>query len=163
VERVASLRQLPTPRQQGHLQGHVEKFDVLVRQPVPFLTDSHPMETRRWTNPTQPQTLQIAVYLLYIDAVFSVLFGRIMNPLILVVTIAQAVAGFGIANEKRWGYWLGVAAAGFSLIPFAYLLAVEGIGIALGFNFLFQLIMPLALFGLLLHQQSREYQRIWFS
>jgi hypothetical protein len=40
---------------------------------------------------------------------------------------------------------------------------VEGIGIALGFNFLFQLIMPLALFGLLLHQQSREYQRIWFS
>jgi uncharacterized membrane protein (DUF2068 family) len=121
------------------------------------------METRRWTNPTQPQTLQIAVYLLYIDAVFSVLFGRIMNPLILVVTIAQAVAGFGIANEKRWGYWLGVATAGFSLIPFAYLLAVEGIGIALGFNFLFQLIMPLALFGLLLHQQSREYQRIWFS
>jgi hypothetical protein len=120
------------------------------------------METRRWTNPTQPQTLQIAVYLLYIDAVFSVLFGGFTNPLGLFIIIG-AGAAFGIANEKRWGYWLGVAVAGFSLIPFAYLLVVEGIGIALGFNFLFQLIMPLALFGLLLHQQSREYQRIWFS
>ena len=121
------------------------------------------METRRWTNPTQPQTLQIAVYLLYIDAVFSVLFGRIMNPLILVVTIAQAVAGFGIANEKRWGYWLGVTVAVIGLVPFVLAIVNDGVGSVLNFNFLLFLIMPLALFGLLLHQQSREYQRIWFS
>ena len=33
------------------------------------------METRRWVNPSQPQTLQIAVFLLYINAFFSVLGG----------------------------------------------------------------------------------------
>ena len=114
------------------------------------------METRRWTNPTQPQTLQIAVYLLYIDAVFSVLFGGFTNPLGLFIIIG-AGAAFGIANEKRWGYWLGVAAA------FVLAIVNDGVGSVLNFNFLLFLIMPLALFGLLLHQQSREYQRIWFS
>jgi hypothetical protein len=49
------------------------------------------------------------------------------------------------------------------LIPFVIAIANDGIGSALSFNFLLSLIMPLALFGLLLHQQSREYQRIWFS
>ena len=31
---------------------------------------------RQWTNPSQPQTLQIAVFLLYINAVFALLFAR---------------------------------------------------------------------------------------
>ena len=120
------------------------------------------METRRWTNPTQPQTLQIAVFLLYIDAVFSVLFGGITNPLRLFVVFG-AGAGFGIANEKRWGYWLGVAVAIVGLLPFVLAIVNDGVGSALNLNFLLFLIMPLALFGLLFHQQSREYQRIWFS
>ena len=121
------------------------------------------METRRWTNPTQPQTMQIAVYLLYINAVFTALLGGIMSPIGLVLVIGQAAAGFGIANEKRWGYWLGVGVATIGLIPFVVSIATNGVGSALSFNFLLSLIMPLALFGLLLHQQSREYQRIWFS
>jgi len=120
------------------------------------------METRRWTNPTQPQTLQIAVFLLYINAVFTVLFGG-FGTLFGLTAIAGAVAGFGIANEKRWGYWLGVAVATIGLLPFGIAIASEGVGTALSFNFLLVLIMPLALFGLLLHQQSREYQKIWFS
>ncbi len=120
------------------------------------------METRRWTNPTQPQTLQIAVYLLYIDAVFSVLFGGFTNPLGLFIIIG-AGAAFGIANEKRWGYWLGVAVAVIGLVPFVLAIVNDGVGSVLNFNFLLFLIMPLALFGLLLHQQSREYQRVWFS
>ncbi|MEI7623319.1 MAG: hypothetical protein WCJ88_07165 [Actinomycetes bacterium] len=121
------------------------------------------METRRWTNPTQPQTMQIAVYLLYINAVFTALLGGIMSPIGLVLVIGQAAAGFGIANDKRWGYWLGVAVATIGLIPFVLSIATNGVGSALSFNFLLSLVMPLALFGLLLHQQSREYQRIWFS
>jgi uncharacterized membrane protein (DUF2068 family) len=121
------------------------------------------METRRWTNPTQPQTLQIAVYLLYINAVFTALLGGIMSPIGIAFVVGQAAAGFGIANDKRWGYWLGVAVATIGLIPFVIAIANDGIGSALSFNFLLSLIMPLALFGLLLHQQSREYQRIWFS
>ncbi len=33
------------------------------------------METRRWTNPSQPQTLYMATFLLYIEAFFNVLDG----------------------------------------------------------------------------------------
>lgn len=106
--------------------------------------------------------MQIAVFLLYINAVFTVLFGGFTSPWGL-IAIAGAAAGFGIANDKRWGYWLGVAIAAFGLVPFLLLMARDGVGSALDLNFLLSLIMPLALFGLLLHQQSRAYQRIWFS
>ena len=76
------------------------------------------METRRWTNPSQPQTLQIAVFLLYIDAVFGVLFGSVFSAIGLLLVIGQVASGFGIANEKRWAYWLGVAVATLGLLPF---------------------------------------------
>src|SRR5437762_895098 len=43
---------------------------------------TEPMQTARWTNPSQPQTLVIAVFLLYINAAFAVLdllrFGSVM-------------------------------------------------------------------------------------
>lgn len=120
------------------------------------------METRRWTNPTQPQTLQIAVYLLYINAVLSALLGAIVSPLGLVLVIGQAGAGFGIANERRWGYWLGVAIATLGLVPFVLAVVSDGIGTALSIDFLISLLMPAALFALLLHPTSREYQRVWF-
>ena len=82
------------------------------------------METRRWTNPSQPQTLQMAVWLLYLNAAFGLLLGQ-YTPYRLVATgspigyppsaslvvlasfIGMAVAAFGIANEKRWGYRAG--------------------------------------------------------
>ncbi len=121
------------------------------------------METRRWTNPTQPQTMQIAVYLLYINAVFTALLGGIMSPIGLVLVVGQAAAGFGIANEKRWGYWLGVVIATIGLVPFVLAIASNGVDSVFDLGFLLSLVMPLALFALLLHQQSREYQRIWFS
>jgi uncharacterized membrane protein (DUF2068 family) len=121
------------------------------------------METRRWTNPTQPQTLQIAVYLLYINAVFTALLGGFMSPLGLILVIGQGAAGFGIANEKRWGYWLGVVIATIGLLPFLISIASNGVGSVFNLSFLLSLVMPLALFGLLLHHQSRDYQRIWFS
>ena len=120
------------------------------------------METRRWTNPTQPQTLQIAVYLLYINAVLSALVGAIVSPLGLVLVIGQAAGGFGIANEKRWGYWLGVGIATLGLVPFVLAVVNDGVGTALSIDFLISLLMPGALFALLLHPQSRDYQRIWF-
>lgn len=121
------------------------------------------METRRWTNPTQPQTMQIAVYLLYINAVLSALFGAIVSPIGLVLVIGQAAAGFGIANERRWGYWLGVVIATLGLVPFVLAVLDDGLGVALSFGFLISLLMPAALFALLLHPTSREYQRVWFN
>lgn len=121
------------------------------------------METRRWTNPTQPQTLQIAVYLLYINAVLSALMGAIVSPIGIVLVVGQAAGGFGIANEKRWGYWLAVAIATLGLVPFVLAIIGDGVGTILSISFLISLLMPAALFALLLHPQSREYQRLWFN
>jgi len=123
------------------------------------------METRRWTNPTQPQTLQIAVFLLYIEAVFGVLFGQAFSlfPIGLLLVVGQAASGFGIANERKWAYWLGVVVATLGLIPFVLAIVSSGVGAVLSLGFLINLLFPAALFALLVHPMSRDYQRIWFS
>ncbi len=114
-------------------------------------------EPRRWTNQSQPQTLQIAVFLLYADAVLAVFYvvAGVADPVYsLPIAAGSAAAGFGIANEKKWGYLLGVT---MSILPFA-LLAMGLVRFNL-LSFMFQV----ALIALLLHTQSREYQRIWFK
>ncbi|MGH9059166.1 MAG: hypothetical protein ACRDZY_06575, partial [Acidimicrobiales bacterium] len=76
-------------------------------------------DRRQWLNKTQPQTLQIGVVLLYLNAVFFLIFGVLggaLGAIGLVVVAGQAVGGFGIANEHKWGYWLGLAAAIFPLL-----------------------------------------------
>ena len=118
------------------------------------------METRRWTNPTQPQTLQIAVILLYINAVFGALS---FTPIALVLAAMQGGAAFGIANEKRWGYLLGISTAVIGLLPFGLYLLSNGVGAIFSLSLLINLLFPVALFALLVHPQSRDYQRIWFS
>ncbi len=111
------------------------------------------METRRWVNQSHPQTLQIAVLLFYLDAVFNVLFGAIFNPLGLLITVAEVAAGLLIANERKAGYWLGVAVSAVWLL---LVLSVGGGGDIIG------LLFAVARLALLLHPQSRDYQRIWF-
>jgi uncharacterized membrane protein (DUF2068 family) len=118
------------------------------------------METRRWTNPTQPQTLQIAVILLYINAVFGALS---FTAIAIALAAAQGGAAFGIANEKRWGYLLGITAAVIGLLPFGLYLLSNGVGSIFSLSLLINLLFPVALFALLVHPQSREYQRIWFN
>ena len=115
------------------------------------------MENRRWVNPTQPQTLQIAVFLLYINAFFSLLYGGLGSPYGIAIIAGSVAAGFGIANERKWGYGLGVAMA---FLPFA-LSILQRVSI-LGGGIL-NLLFEIALVALLLHPQSRDYQRIWFK
>jgi hypothetical protein len=117
------------------------------------------MPIRQWTNPSQPQTLQIAVFLLYINAFFIVIRGGILNPFGLLLVVGGVAGGVGIAQEKRWGYGLGLAMA---FLPFVIRLAYGGVGGLLGVD-LISLMFEVALVALLLHPQSREYQRIWFS
>jgi hypothetical protein len=123
------------------------------------------METRRWTNPSQPQTLQIAVFLLYFDAVFAVIYGAVFSPIGLLLTAGYVAGGFGIANERRWGYTVAVIVAGLALLPWVYFLFsdtgefFESLFSLAAINLMFSI----ALLALLLHPQSREYQRIWFS
>ena len=119
------------------------------------------METRRWTNPSQPQTLYIAHLLLYINAVMSVILSG-FNLFVVLFAVGGALAAYGIANERKWGYYLGIAVAGLELVPAAIGL-FNDIGLIFSINFLLAIIFPVALFILLIHPMSREYQRIWFK
>ncbi len=122
------------------------------------------MRFSRWTNPSLPQTLQIGMFLLYIDAVFGILFGSVLAfPLGTLVVIGSALAGLGIANEYRWGWQLGVAVSALALVPFALFAASEGLGELFDPRIVLSLLFPVAQFALLVHPQSRDYQRIWFS
>jgi hypothetical protein len=122
------------------------------------------METKRWFNPSQPQTLQIAVWLLYFNAIFGLLLGSSIYFALGILAgfaslVGCAAAAFGIANEKRWGYLLGVVMAILQVLLIVGGVGLMGIfqGVAL-ISFLF----AVALVALLLHPMSREYQRIWF-
>jgi hypothetical protein len=118
------------------------------------------METSRWTNPSQPQTLHSSVVLLYMTAVLGVLFGG-LGGLAFPIAAARVAGGWGCANERKWGYQLAVAVA---VLPFVFLYISLGPGgiadnlgpILVGFAF------DIVLLALLLHPQTRAYQRIWF-
>ena len=112
----------------------------------------------KWVNQFQPQTLYMATILCYVDAVFGLLFGGIYLLNLLIVGCLAAGA-FGIANEKRWGYGLATVAA---ILQVLVLVAFAGAD-AFGFPLIINLIFDGALVALLLHPQSREYQRIWFK
>jgi len=122
------------------------------------------METKRWFNPSQPQTLQIAVWLLYFNAIGGLLLGSVYLTLGVLLGLGALVgcgaAAFGIANEKRWGYLLGVVMAVLQVLLIVGVVGLMGVfqGVAL-ISFLF----AIALVALLLHPMSRDYQRIWFK
>lgn len=124
-----------------------------------------------WINNRQPQTLYIAQILLYVSAVSALIFGGagaefIDNSLaqliiILLLTFGAAGGAFGIANEKKWGYQLGIAAA---VAPFVVRFIIWrrfGLDDAIQWN-LFGLVFDIAVLAALLHRMSGEYQRIYF-
>jgi uncharacterized membrane protein (DUF2068 family) len=83
-------------------------------------------------------------------------------PLGLLLVVGQGAAGFGIANERKWGYWLGVTAAAIGVLPFVLYVASHGVSSVFNISLLISALFPAALFALLLHPMSRDYQRIWF-
>ena len=120
------------------------------------------METRRWINHSLPQTLGNAVLLLYISAAFdAVLGGYLFSPIGIAIVVGKAAAGYGIANEKKWGYNLGLAMA---FLPFVLRFLVSGFSIdAILGTGIISLMFEILLIALLLHKDSKEHQRIWFS
>jgi hypothetical protein len=122
------------------------------------------METTRWTNPTLPQTLQSAVILLYMKAAITLLFGGLFvgGGYGLLLIAGYVAGGFGIANERRWGYNVALAAA---FLPFVigYLFVGWRGVFPTTFSGLLSIAFDILLVVLLLHPQSREYQRIWFN
>lgn len=117
------------------------------------------MTAFRWTSPNQPQTLQIAVFLMYFRAVFSLLGFRVLfvpTELVLPLIVGLVAGAIGIANEKRWGYIVGLVVA---VLPVLYEVRFLLQG---QYEVLIQLLFDGALLALLLHPMSRDYQRIWF-
>ena len=116
------------------------------------------MEEFRWVNPHQPQTLYMGVILSYVQGVFAVLNYPILGPWAFVILVGLVAGGFGIANEKKWGYFLAVGTA---ILQVA---VVIGRGSSLGnLSVLIELGFDVALVVLLTHPMSRSYQRIWFK
>ena len=114
------------------------------------------METQKWINQSHPQTLLFATYLLYFDAVFGVL-NLIMGglgPIGIVLAASSAGAGYGIANDRKWGFYLGAVVSVISLLFLLLVFGLLGNPISLMFS--------LAQLALLLHPMSRDYVKVWF-
>jgi len=144
---------------------------------------------RRFFNQSQPQTLQGAVFLLYANVVVALLFrsggegiyalaaasltrgavsGRtatlLGNLVAIAVVVGSAGAAYLIANEKKVGWRLGVVVATAPLLALTILVLIgypqrlsilDVISISLAFDII--------LLVLLLHDQTRSYEKIWFK
>lgn len=126
-----------------------------------------------------PQTLAIATWLLYIDGVFALLsyldgqgfnlfFPRLSlgGLLSLLACAAFALGGFLMANGKRLGWYVALAAAFSPFILRAYLAVTNSdLNISISWiidggslvNFVFEA----ALVALLLHNMTRSYVQRW--
>ena len=140
-----------------------------------------PLDPRKWFDRMQPQTMQIATWLLYLNGFFALIgfmdksdwigFARVdkgaLGSLIGLVVVASFIGGgYLMANDRKIGYRLALIAA-FS--PFALriwiLWSYPGWGAIdkVTGNDTIGFIFEAALCALLLHPQSREHQRLWYS
>lgn len=134
---------------------------------------------KKWFDRMQPQTLQIATWLLYFDGFFGLVdlldgggemyYLRLRYPGGILIGLAiiglYAAGGLLMANDKRLGYRLSVAAA---VSPFVVNFVVySDVGASLRYRLfrsgIIGFAFDVALIALLLHPQSKEHQRIWFS
>ena len=121
------------------------------------------MEPRVWVNRHQPQTLYIAQLLMYFQGglglLFAVIGARGLTPYALVIAAGKLTAAYGIANEMRWAYKLGVVIAALPILVLLLLAATDDV------RWLWAdpigLLFDIALLALLLHTHSRSYQRYW--
>ncbi len=137
------------------------------------------IDTRKWFDRSQPQTLQIATFLLYITAFFQLLdlidllrlpgvgVGDLLKPghsglLFWFLGIPlNVLAGLFMANDRKLGYYLAIAGAFWPFLTRFYYSDYH-----LGSLFdarAITLIFEIALCALVLHPQSRDHQRIWFK
>ena len=114
------------------------------------------MSEPRFVNQFQPQTLVIATMLCYIEGVLGVLS---FDPVRVLGGLLLALGGWGIANERRWGYALATVMAVLQVVVFVVVFGAD----VLRFPFILTLLFDVGLVALLLHPMSREYQRIWFK
>ncbi len=116
------------------------------------------LSERKYLPTNQPQTLQASVWMLYLTGFLGLIGGLVYGGygLISILFLAGDFAGgYGISNEKKWGYITGIAVTALSLVLDAsYGLASVGI---------LNIIFTVALLALLLHPMSRQYYKTWFK
>lgn len=138
------------------------------------------LDYRKWFDRMFPQTLQIAVWLLYIDGAFAILnyldktdvyglwrwYGGLGGILAPFACLSFVAGGFLMANGRRLGYWLAIGA---SLAPFllrALLKLQHETSLSFSWvvtqNNLISFAFEAALVALLLHPMSQGHARRWF-
>lgn len=115
------------------------------------------MAQRKWIDQSQPQTLQGAVLFSYLSAALAVLSFLAFGALPSLVLVLMAGAAYGIANDKRIAYRIGVVLAALYVIgQLAALFLGSGLFGLLG------VVFAVVLLVLLVHPQSRAYEKVWF-
>ncbi len=113
----------------------------------------------KWINPHQPQTLYIGASSSATSRPCSgccssrAVCLAVADPRRVDHRRRSAVGGFGVANEKKWGYTVAVVGAVGQLLA---LLAVFGASTFTSLGPLISFFFDVALVGLLLHPMSRE-------
>ncbi|MGH9086933.1 MAG: hypothetical protein ACRDYZ_02305 [Acidimicrobiales bacterium] len=118
------------------------------------------MAQRRWINQSQPQTLQGAVLFSYFNAALALIYALLLgagSSLLYLPVLLLAVSAYGIANDKKLGYWSGVVLACLNVLGVLAILVLGG-----GFGGILNLLFAGILVVLLLHPDSRAYQHNWF-
>lgn len=121
------------------------------------------METRRWTNPSLPASLVGGIWLLYLGAalgVVSAVIGR--SFLELFGAVLLLVAAYLIANARTLGWILGVIIV-VCQVALVLLALVTDFADTFGARLVPALAFPVLTFASLIHPESRDYQRSWFT
>jgi len=161
----------PTSRSTDYAYQGDDRPQASSRSPLTSATPLSPvrldtMNDIRWFNPSQPDTLRNAVILGYMAAVFTILdLGRLSAisnvPLVVMfLAAAGAAAGsVGCASEKKWGYGASIGAAAIIVLARGIVVIKAG-GITLS---MIGLMFTASWLYLLLHERTKDYQRIWFK
>jgi hypothetical protein len=143
---------------------------------------------RRFFNPSQPQTIQVSVFLLYANVVVALLFRTgdsgiyylavaaltrssltnslttlLGNVIAIFVVAGSFAAAYLIANEKKVGWRLGVVVAAIPIVALLLVLVIGNPRISLVDAISIQLLFDVALLVALLHDQTRSYEKVWFK
>lgn len=137
------------------------------------------LDFKKWFDRFQPQTLQIATWLLYINAFFALVDwlgttgwigvarvreGALGTLIGLAIVVAYTAGGFLMANDRKWGWRIAIAAAFSPFLLRFWVLRDANISLIdkLTGQRVLSFIFDVALCALLLHPQSREHQRVWY-
>lgn len=137
------------------------------------------IDYRKWFDRFQPQTLQIATMLLYINGFFHLINlsagttiegfisdtkGGLGTLAVLAVVVCCAAGGLLMANDRKLGYRLALVAAFAPVLLRLWVASAfrDAIDVVTGGRIL-SFIFEVALIALLLHPQSREHQRVWYK